>query len=106
MSDRRKIPRLGLNVPIILFPDDGEPLRTKTLNVSKDGFYCLVGRPLAPGARIRFRAALPHCGASLGSRMVLDGVVEVVRLVVQETTPDFAIGCRIEGYRAIRCGSD
>lgn len=103
MVDRRRIPRLELRVPIVLFPDDGEPLRTETVDVSNNGFYCLVPRPFAPGARMRFRICLPKQASNGSGRdLSVEGVLRVIRLITRDTTIDFAIGCRIEDYRVVR----
>jgi hypothetical protein len=106
MAERRRFPARGLRVPVILFLDEGEPLSTETVNVSDDGFYCGLDRPVAPGARMRFRMGFSR---DVGNRsdlgLCVEGVAHVVRLIVRNTAPSFAIECRIEDYRIVQVAS-
>ena len=102
-SERRKQARLSLRLPVLLFRTEFEPPTwSETLNISKDGFYCTIPKPVAPGERLRCLVALPaHGNGSPGIELCLDGQIEVVRIVTSVGKAGFEIGCRLWQYRLI-----
>jgi len=49
--DRRKFPRVKLHLPVRLYSsEDSLPTETETVDISRDGFYCVTDRPFEPGA--------------------------------------------------------
>jgi hypothetical protein len=104
-QDRRKRSRLGLKLPILLLRTESEsPLRTETVDISNDGFYCSTTQPFAPGERLTCVIALP-AGSGLSEvgreRLYLHAEVDVVRIVVNNGR-GFGIGCRIFGYSVLK----
>src|SRR5688572_26370735 len=52
--DRRRRVRVALLLPVYIFPEGAyDPVLGRTKNVSSDGFYCHLDRPLTIGERVR-----------------------------------------------------
>jgi hypothetical protein len=103
-QDRRKRSRLGLKLPILLLRTESEsPLRTETVDISNDGFYCSTTQPIAPGERLACVIALPagSSGEEGRERLYLQAEVDVVRIVLNNGS-GFGIGCRIFDYSVVK----
>jgi hypothetical protein len=104
-AERRKTSRLKLRLPVLLFPSDGRAaMKTETVDISADGFYCTAAEPFAPGSRVRFVIALPSTTAdgsiSVKPKLYMDGYADVVR-VICELQSGFGLGFHITEYRVI-----
>lgn len=101
--DRRKHERLDLRLPVILSrAGNGTIVRTETRNISRDGFFCLTEEPFAPGERLRCLLLLPALsGKSTVPSACLEGDVEVIRIVTDEESGKFGIGCALHDYQLI-----
>lgn len=79
-------------------------MKTETMDVSADGFYCIAGEPFAPGSRVRFIIGLPDAKAagstSPGSKLYMDGYADVVR-VICELQNGYGLGFHITEYHVV-----
>lgn len=102
MIERRTDVRLKLRMPILLFWAESEnPVQSETVDISSRGFYCTTKEPFAPGDRLRCLLSLPVPRDSVESELYLDGEIEVMRVLVDNATPGFGLGCRIADYRLV-----
>ena len=54
IADRRKLSRVKLRLPVWLIPPgDSPPIETETVDISRDGFYCMTDHPFEPGTQMR-----------------------------------------------------
>lgn len=98
--ERRKDARLELRVPVLLFGAECEyPVRSETVNISKNGFYCATKEPFAPGDRLRCLLSISVPCDSSESELYLEAEIEVMRVLVD--TSGFGLGCRIGEYHII-----
>ncbi len=96
--ERRKDARLELRIPVLLFGGETEnPVRSETVNISKNGFYCSTREPFAPGDRLR--CLLSISTPSDAAELYLDAEIEVMRVLVD--TSGFGLGCRIGDYHIV-----
>ena len=105
--DRRKFPRVKLHLPVRLYSsEDALPTETETVDISRDGFYCVTDRPFEPGARLRCVLVLPNAGLDGSGHVRLEGTVEVIRISVGSGARDFGLGCCLRDYRLIEGTED
>jgi hypothetical protein len=98
--ERRKDARIELRLPILLFGAECENLvRSETVNVSKNGFYCATKEPFAPGDRLRCLLSISAPSELEDSELYLDAEIEVMRVLVDSS--GFGLGCRISHYHII-----
>ena len=98
--ERRKDTRLELRIPILLFGAECEkPVRSETLNISKNGFYCATREPFVPGDRLRCLLSISAPCGPMDSELYLDAEIEVMRVLVD--TSGFGLGCRIGEYHIV-----
>jgi len=98
--ERRQDARLALRVPVLLFGAGCEkPVRTETLNISKNGFYCATKEPFAPGDRLRCLLSISAPSDSTEGELYLDAEIEVMRVLVDAL--GFGLGCRIGEYHIV-----
>jgi hypothetical protein len=79
------------------------PLKTETLDISNNGFYCITTRPFVPGEKLTCLIGMPGRSSSKlesKSRFYLEAEVKVVRIVVNSGS-GFGVGCRISDYRVL-----
>ena len=100
--DRRKFPRVKLHLPVRLYSsEDSPPTETETVDISRDGFYCVTDRPFEPGARLRCVLVLPDAGPGGSGHVRLEGTVEVIRISVGGGARAFGLGCCLREYRLV-----
>ena len=103
-QERRKRTRLRLRLPVLfLRPESDSPLRTETLDISNNGFYCITPQPFAPGEQLTCLIGVPVRSAATlecKDRLYLQAEVDVVRIVVNNGS-GFGVGCRISDYRVL-----
>jgi len=101
-SDRRCRVRVALSLPVYLLRDtDIHPVESKTINVSSEGFYCLVGQPFSPGEALTCVISVPACDQEDPEYFIsLECHSRVLRI---ERVDDDAYGmaCCIEDYKVI-----
>jgi len=101
-TERRKTPRASLHWTVHLtFSGFTHPFHTKTRDISRDGFYCLLNQPVTPGERIKCDIVLPtHNSVDTGEVVYLRCRAQVVRVEKSgdETDAEFGVACRIEDY--------
>ena len=101
-SERRRFPRVKLRLPVRLVPsNDVLPMETETVDISRDGFYCMTDEPFEPGARLHFVLLLPEARPAGASQVRLEGIVEVIRISVERAGRGFGIGCCLREYRLV-----
>jgi hypothetical protein len=92
LSERRKRRRILLHWPVqLLLRSAGEAIRTTTLNVSSDGFYCFSPEALDRGDVIRCTIAIPSSGNELRLRCR----VRIVRIEADAAGGGYGMGCQI-----------
>jgi hypothetical protein len=103
-KERRKRERLRLRLPVLfLRPESDGPLRTETLDISNNGFYCITTQPFAPGEKLTCLIGVPKRSSSKRDSkdgLYLQAEVDVVRIVVNSGN-GFGVGCRISDYRVL-----
>ena len=103
-EDRRKRTRLRLRLPVLLLRTESEaPLRTETVDISNNGFYCNTTQPFAPGEKLTCLIGLPvrsTASPAFGDRFYLLADVDVVRIVLNNGS-GFGVGCRISEFRVL-----
>lgn len=105
--DRRKFPRVKLHLPVRLYSsEDSLPTETETVDISRDGFYCVTDRPFEPGARLRCVLVLPDAGPGGSGHVRLEGTAEVIRISVSSGARAFGIGCCLREYRLVEGAED
>jgi hypothetical protein len=65
-----------------------------TEDVSCDGFYCILDRPILHHERIECELLIP--GDPWASDLVLSYRAEVVRITKDPLEPRFGVACRLE----------
>lgn len=98
--ERRRSPRATLRWTLYLKgASTAHPLRTVTRNISRDGFYCALDRPLRPGERIDCDIVVPtHNLQDPENVAYLRCSAQVLRVEKIGTGAEFGIACRIEDY--------
>jgi PilZ domain len=106
IKERRKRSRLDLHWPVSLSKSGRtEPIRSKTENISSDGFYCLCREPFMAGEQLECRLSMPpHARREDASWLVLECKVRVAR--VNADRGMFGIGFQIESYSVMRLPSE
>jgi len=76
-------------------------LRTESQNISREGFYCRVDKPVRPGDRIRCDIVVPtHSFENPDDVVYLRCSALAVR--VEKIGDEFGLACRIEDYCLIQ----
>lgn len=102
MMERRKHTRLKLRIPVLLsWAESQNPVRSETMDISSKGFYCTTKEPFAPGDRMRALLSIPAAYDFTDSELYLDAEVEVMRVLVDNVTSGFGLGCRIGKYHIV-----
>ena len=106
-TERRRNPRAPLHWTLYLACNgSGQPLRTTTRDINKDGFYCSLDQPVRPGERIRCDIVLPTHGPRNPDDVVyLRCRVQAVRVEKVGAGMEFGLACRIEDFSVIRVAS-
>lgn len=103
-SERRRHPRVPLHWKLNLAcSHSAHPFCTKTQDISRDGFYCLLDQPLVPGELVECDIVVPaHRAQDPDDVIHLRCHARVVR--VEEVAAGIAFGaaCRMEDYSVIR----
>ena len=108
--ERRRSPRATLHWTLYLRCSGGvSPVRTEAINISRDGFYCLLNHPIRPGERIQCDIVVPtHSSQDPGDVVYLRCSAQAVRVEKVRTGAEFGLACRVDNYcilRDIRKGS-
>ena len=103
-AERRRNLRARLHWTVYLvFNGSGQPLRTTTRDINKDGFYCSLDQPVKPGERIDCDIVVPGHGSPDPDDVVyLRCRAQAVRVEKIEGSSEFGLACRIEDYCVIR----
>ena len=93
---------MALHCTVYLTCQGGERYRTKTRDISPEGFYCVLDQLIQPGERLECDIALPAPGLKSHN----DGIhlrchARAVRLERMSADMEFGLACRIEDYRVI-----
>lgn len=99
-SERRASLRLPLQWPVYVTRVGGtHPFPTKTKNLSKNGFYCVLKERLAPGEHLECDLAVPtHLSWSCENVLFLRCEAQVVRVDCIDGDEGYGLACRIEDY--------
>lgn len=101
--ERRRRLRANLRLEVQFFKQDGiKPIRTRTENVSSEGFYCLAGGRFTPGERLECLITIPAMHPEDPTdALVLRCRVQVVRVELPAAGGFSGVGCRIEEYSVV-----
>jgi len=103
MNERRRRKRFPLQCSLE-FESDREAFTSATVNISSQGFYCVVDRPVRSGAELRCLVDLMHGHSTLSFPGVsLNCEVVVVRS--DELENGYGLACRIKNYSVVRSSS-
>ena len=96
--ERRRRPRTPVRWPVTVFrPNYPDSVDSITLNLSSDGFYCLIDAPCAIGESLLVLLRAPsHHPADGNSTCTLRCQARVLR--VEPADGRYGIACRIEDY--------
>ena len=98
-DERRKRARLRLEFPVTLIrAAASEEIHGTTVNVSGDGFYCVVPRTAPTGERL---GGILSLGSACAKTIQLFCSLRVVRAEVRRD--GFGVACQIERY-SVRAG--
>lgn len=99
-SERRRSRRVPLHWTLYLAcKGSGHRLRTTTININKDGFYCLLDQPLSPGEQIDCDIVIPaHRSQDPEDVVYLRCRAQVVRVEKIGGATEFGVACQIEDY--------
>lgn len=92
-----------MRLPVALARNGGEPVRTVTINVSSEGFFCETAEQFHPGEVLKCRLALAYdiLGREANG-LSIDGVAEVIRVVADASgRPRFGVACRLRDYHLV-----
>jgi hypothetical protein len=103
LAERRKTRRAALHWTVyVVCARSTHSFRTETRDISRDGFYCVIDRPVTPGERIECDIAVPtHSSFGVGAAAYLRCRAQVVRVEQTETSGHFGVACTIEDYRLV-----
>jgi hypothetical protein len=104
LTERRRSHRASLHWTVYLACDGlTHPVCTKTRDISRDGFYCLLNHQVRPGDRIECDLVVPtHNSRRPGDVAYLRCRARIVRVERAGSGAGFGLGCRIEDYYVIR----
>jgi hypothetical protein len=106
-ADRRKLSRVKLRLPVWLIPSgESLPIETETVDISRDGFYCLTDRPFEPGTQMRCVLQLSTARPNGSGQVRLEGTAEVVRITLNHIGGGFGIGCCLRDYHLVSTDQD
>jgi hypothetical protein len=103
MHERRRRRRFPLQCTVE-FDRDGQTFLSGTLNISSQGFYCIVDKPVKPGEELHCLVDLMegHAGLSLpGVSLNCDVLV----LRSEDRGEGHGIACWIKKYTVVRASS-
>jgi hypothetical protein len=101
LPERRRSTRLQLHWTVYLkFTSFGQPVRTRTENINKHGFYCLLRHPINLGERIECDIVVPT-HATHDECFRLRCQVQAVRVERIGTGAAFGLACVIQDYSVI-----
>ena len=100
IRERRKQRRLPLHWPIRVSSNPLGTLKTKTENLSAQGFYCFLDTSPTPGAILECHLTVPNYGPTDSAAIrSIRCQAEVVRLEARGTEPGFGVACRILDFK-------
>jgi hypothetical protein len=108
IAERRRNLRVPLHWTVLLAHGRAaQPSRSKTQDLSKGGFYCLLDEPLTPGERIECDIVVPtHAAERWGDALSLRCHVQVLRVDKVENGGGYGIACQIQDYFVVRTAGD
>lgn len=103
-DDRRSSRRLALHWFVyVAHRGCAHPLQSRTTNLSRNGFYCILDEPLKAGEQIGCDLVVPtHLGNAAEGALVLRCQARVARVETMKDGLGFGLGCRIEDYCLLR----
>jgi PilZ domain-containing protein len=101
--ERRRSPRISLQWTLYLVCDGGERrFRTKTRDISPEGFYCVVDHGFQPGELLECDIVVPvHNLKNPNDVVYLRCRAQAVRVEGTAGGAELGLACRIEDYRVI-----
>jgi hypothetical protein len=99
-AERRKSRRVPLQWTVYVACSGGAPpLRTKTQNISSEGFYCLLDQAVMPGEEFDCDIVVPtHNSPEPDEVMLLRCRAQAIRVDQIGSGLEFGLACRIEDY--------
>jgi hypothetical protein len=102
--ERRRRPRAALNWPILITRGSSpHPMETTTINVSSEGFYCLLPEAVTAGERVECTIRIPAPNPDRSDAALrLQCRAQVLRVENYGVPGIFGVACRIEDYTVAR----
>src|ERR1035437_3752393 len=99
-GERRRSRRVHLHWVLYLACNGaGRPFRTRTKNISSDGFYCAVDHPVKPGDQFECDILVPTYASQDPDDVVcLRCRAQAVRVEIIREGAEFGLACRIQDY--------
>jgi len=106
--ERRRSPRVSLQWTLYLVCDGGKRrFRTKTSDISPEGFYCVLDHWIPPGEHLECEIAVPPQDPKNPDDVIyLRCQVQAVRVERIAGDTEFGLAFRIEDYRVVRGPGD
>jgi hypothetical protein len=107
VDERRKSRRVPLHWTLFLACNgSGHPVRTRSRNISSDGFYCLVDRSVRPGDKFSCDILIPtHASLDPDEVVYLRCHAQAVRVESLGDGTGFGLACQIEDYCLLPSGA-
>lgn len=102
-NERRRSRRAPLHWTLYLaYNGAAPPFRSRTRDISSDGFYCLLDHPIRVGDQFECDIVVPtHACQSPEEVFYLRCRAQAVRVEKIGAGAEFGLGCRIEDYSLI-----
>ena len=99
-GERRRSRRVQLHWVLYLACNGaGRPFRTRTKNISSDGFYCTVDHAVKPGDQFECDILVPtHASLDPDDVVCLRCRAQAARVEVIRDGEEFGLACRIQDY--------
>ena len=99
---------MSLHWTLYLIRNGGERrVRTKTSDISPEGFYCVLDHWIPPGEHLECEIAVPpHDPKNPDDVIYLRCQAQAVRVERMAGDTEFGVACRIEDYRVVRGPDD
>jgi hypothetical protein len=107
-ADQRSTPRLHLSYDVFLCrPGEKSGIITKTENVNSKGFYCISTQAFFPFEKLHCQMLIPGGpSSSPANDLVLQAVVQVIRVMPWGVGNGFGLACRLNSYTITPRSSD
>jgi hypothetical protein len=107
LLERRKRQRLAARWPVQIWRASEDVINAHTINVSSDGFYCVLSQHLSPGEVFRALLEISGSGGNRESRqIVLCCEIQVLRVESLTDSGTRGVAFRIVNYSVARTSAE